>query len=99
MGGPQIEGVQAHGAIRDEEAGFQACLIIEDWGNPYYHLPQDSVDTPGYLDYAYAVRMTLSGPGGQQGVRRALKALFSAHPMTFSGYGNPYQPRWWNDLD
>jgi hypothetical protein len=41
--------------------------------------------------YAYAVHMTLRGPGGQQGVRRALKALFSSHPMTFSGYGNPYQ--------
>lgn len=41
--------------------------------------------------YAYSVRMVLRGPGGQQGVRRALKALFSSHPVTFSGYGNPYQ--------
>jgi len=41
--------------------------------------------------YLYSVQMTLHGPGGQQGVRRALKALFSSHPMTFSGYGNPYQ--------
>jgi hypothetical protein len=52
----------------------------------------DVRDEPhGSGQYGYAVRMTLCGPGGQQGVRRALKALFSSHPMTFSGYGNPYQ--------
>jgi hypothetical protein len=52
----------------------------------------DVRDEPrGSGQYAYAVQMTLRGPGGQQGVRRALKALFSAHPVTFSGYGNPYQ--------
>ena len=45
----------------------------------------------GSGQYAYSVRMVLHGPGGQQGVRRALKALFSSHPVTFSGYGNPYQ--------
>jgi hypothetical protein len=41
--------------------------------------------------YAYSVRLVLRGPGGQQGVRRALKPLLSLHPTTFSGYGNPYQ--------
>jgi hypothetical protein len=41
--------------------------------------------------YKYAVRMVLRGPGGQQGVKQALKPLFSAHCTTFSGYGNPYQ--------
>ena len=41
--------------------------------------------------YGYNVRLVLQGPGGQQGVRRALKALLSSHPTTFSGYGNPYQ--------
>lgn len=41
--------------------------------------------------YVYGVRMVLSGPGGAQGVQRALRALFSQHPTTFSGYGNPYQ--------
>ena len=41
--------------------------------------------------YTYLVRMVLRGTGGQQGVRRALKDLFSSHPITFSGYGNPYQ--------
>lgn len=41
--------------------------------------------------YAYSARLVLRGPGGQQGVRRALQALLSSHPTTFSGYGNPYQ--------
>jgi len=41
--------------------------------------------------YGYALRIVLQGPGGQEGVRRALKALFASHPLTFSGYGNPYQ--------
>lgn len=41
--------------------------------------------------YKYAVRLVLRGPGGQQGVRQALKPLFSTHCTTFSGYGNPYQ--------
>jgi hypothetical protein len=41
--------------------------------------------------YAYDVRLVLRGPGGQQGVRRALKPLLAQHPTTFSGYGNPYQ--------
>ena len=46
-----------------EWAGFQACILIEDWGNPYYHTPNDNVDIPGYIDYAYAVRMTRSVVG------------------------------------
>ncbi len=41
--------------------------------------------------YVYPVRRVLRGPGGRQGVLRALKALLTSHPMTFSGYGNPYQ--------
>ena len=41
--------------------------------------------------YKYTVRLVLRGPGGQQGVKQALKPLFSAHCTTFSGYGNPYQ--------
>jgi hypothetical protein len=40
--------------------------------------------------YKYAVRLVLRGPGGQQGVRQALKPLFATHCATFSGYGNPY---------
>ncbi|HNT77385.1 MAG TPA: hypothetical protein PKH77_20415 [Anaerolineae bacterium] len=41
--------------------------------------------------YVYGVRMVLRGPGGKQAALRALKPLFSQHPTTFSGYGNPYQ--------
>jgi hypothetical protein len=41
--------------------------------------------------YAYHARMVLRGSGGAEGVRQALKAMFAQHPMTFSGYGNPYQ--------
>jgi hypothetical protein len=39
--------------------------------------------------------MVLQGLGGQQGVRKALKSLFDSHPVTFSGYGNPYQLWFW----
>lgn len=39
----------------------------------------------------YGVRMALSGPGKVQNVQQAIKALFSQHPTTFSGFGNPYQ--------
>ena len=45
----------------------------------------------GSEGYVYGVRLVLQGPGGQQGVRRALKPLFSQRTTTFSGYGNPYQ--------
>ncbi len=43
-----------------EWQGFQACLLIENdvWNNPYYHQWNDSVDTPGYINYAYATDMT-----------------------------------------
>jgi len=43
-----------------EWQGFQACLLIENdvWNNPYYHQWNDSVDTPGYINYEYATSMT-----------------------------------------
>ena len=41
--------------------------------------------------YVYPVRIVLRGPGGQQGVRKALKPLLTSHPFTFSGFGTPYQ--------
>lgn len=48
-----------------EDAGFQACLLIEYdvWTNPHYHRPTDTVDTPGYIDYAYATDMVRSAVG------------------------------------
>lgn len=42
-----------------QSKGLQACLLTEYdiWSNPYWHGPGDSVDTPGYIDYAYATNM------------------------------------------
>ncbi len=47
-----------------EAAGVHAALLIEgamvagSYSNPYYHKPADSINTPNYIDYAYATRMT-----------------------------------------
>lgn len=42
-----------------EWQGFEACVLIEDYTtNPHYHQLGDSVDTPGYINYPYAVKMT-----------------------------------------
>jgi len=48
-----------------EWQGFHAALLIEGgaWSNPYYHQPTDSVDTPGFIDYLFATRMTRSTVG------------------------------------
>ena len=74
---------------------FRAMMDFPFDGDTVGRFSVETVDvrhtSNGPGQYAYSVRMTLSGPGGQQGLRRTLKALFSAHPMTFSGYGNPYQ--------
>lgn len=56
-----------------EWAGFQATVLIErNWtSNPYYHLPQDSTDTAGYIDYDFARNMTAGAVGylaGQAGI-------------------------------
>jgi hypothetical protein len=49
-------------------------------------------DTAGdFGQHGYTVRMVVRGLGGKRGVRQALKELFGARPITFSGYGNPYQ--------
>jgi hypothetical protein len=39
--------------------GFQAALLIEAdvWENPHYHTQQDSFDTPGYLNFPFAIKM------------------------------------------
>jgi hypothetical protein len=46
-----------------EDAGYDACLVIEDWGNPNYHQQTDNVDMPDYIDYALATRITRSVVG------------------------------------
>ena len=48
----------------------------------------EKIDAQGH---GYSARMVLQGPGGQQGLRGALKPLLSSHPTTFSAYGTPYQ--------
>lgn len=74
---------------------FRAMMDFPVAGDTVDGFAVESVDVghepggPGL--YSYAVRIVLQGAGGQQGVRRALKTLFSSHRMTFSGYGNPYQ--------
>ena len=47
----------------------------------------------GYGRYEYPIDIVVSGVGGQQGVRRAFRELFSRIKTTFSGYGNAYQLR------
>ena len=46
-----------------EWQGQPACLMIESWGNPYYHTAMDSVDTPNYIDYTFAVNVTRGAIG------------------------------------
>jgi hypothetical protein len=79
-----------------DQAGFDACLLIEYdvWSNPHYHQPEDSVDTPGYINYAFAVRMTRSMVGMLVDVAGVLVdadlLLFSfpdGHPATISPAG------------
>ncbi|UCE59030.1 MAG: M28 family peptidase [Phycisphaerales bacterium] len=48
-----------------QEAGIEAYMLIERnfLSNPYFHTPMDSVDTPDYIDYDYATRITRSVVG------------------------------------
>jgi Zn-dependent M28 family amino/carboxypeptidase len=59
--------------------GFESTLLIERnaGSNPYYHSSQDSVDTPGYIDYAYAANMTRGAVG-----YLATEALIVPEPST-----------------
>jgi Zn-dependent M28 family amino/carboxypeptidase len=45
-----------------ENAGFTACEVYNnDWwdhGDPNIHQPSDSVDTAGYINYAFATKVT-----------------------------------------
>lgn len=46
-----------------EAQGYEAALLIEADGNPYYHTASDNVDTPGYIDYHFATAMTKGSVG------------------------------------
>ena len=74
---------------------FQAMVDFPFAGDVVGGFTVESVDVRnvqgGSMGYIYGVRMVLQGTGGQAGVRKALKNLIASHPMTFSGYGNPYQ--------
>lgn len=74
---------------------FRAMLDFPFAGETVGPFVVESVDVGHEADgagrYVYPVRMVMCGPGGRQMVLRALKAMFASHPMTFSGYGNPYQ--------
>lgn len=74
---------------------FRAMMDFPLAGDTVGDFVVESVDVRNVREdvegHVYAVEMTLRGPGGQQGVRRALNPLLAAHPTTFSGYGNPYQ--------
>ena len=76
---------------------FRAMMGFPFAGEMIGELTVESVDVRdewgGAEGYGYGVRMVLRGPGGRQGVARALQPLFSQHPTTFSWYGNPYQLR------
>ncbi len=74
---------------------FRAMMNFPFPGDTVGDFTVESVDVRdeqgGAEGYVYGVSMVLRGSGGQQSVQRALKSLFSQHPTTFSGYGNPYQ--------
>jgi len=61
-----------------DSAGYEAALIIEhQWGsNPYYHRSTDAVETPGYIDYAFATDVTRGVVGYVAGA-----ALLSGGPL------------------
>jgi uncharacterized protein with von Willebrand factor type A (vWA) domain len=76
-------------------AKFWAMMDLPMPGDTLGELTVEHIDvrheSVGPGQYAYGVEMVLCGPGGQHGVRQALKATLASHPMTFSGYGNAYQ--------
>jgi hypothetical protein len=63
-----------------EWAGFEGCWLAEyDFieSNPHYHKETDSVDTPDYIDFDYAVKLTRSVTGwmvDEAGLRPTLVA-------------------------
>jgi hypothetical protein len=66
-----------------ETAGKQACVLIEHYsGNGNYHRTSDNVDTPNYIDYAYATKMTRSTVG------YLATAAGLVPEWTTSGWGN-----------
>ena len=74
---------------------FRAMMAMPFPGDMLGELTVESV-TVGHEgraagQYAYPLRLILSGPGGLAAVKRAIKPLFATRCTTFSGYGTPYQ--------
>jgi hypothetical protein len=76
-----------------EWGGYQACCLIENYtDNPYYHQTTDSVDTPGYINYAFAVNMTRSVVGylvDAAGVNVPYNGLVFSYPSGRPEYSYP----------
>lgn len=77
-----------------EAVGYQACVTSEyDWGgNPHYHQPTDSVDTPNYLDYTYAVQVTKGALGWlveAAGVQVPVNKLAFTYPVGRPEFSRP----------
>ncbi len=77
-----------------EAVGFDACLLIEGevWNNPYYHTAQDNYESTGYLNFAYAAKMTRSVVGylvDAAGVQVPVNTLKFAFPNGLPTYVSP----------
>jgi hypothetical protein len=66
-----------------EDAGIPGCRLLEAayLSNPYDHTSEDSVDRPGYIDYAYATKITRSIVGFL--VDHALNPVVAPGPPTY----------------
>jgi Zn-dependent M28 family amino/carboxypeptidase len=61
--GDKVNGLYFGAAGNSDHAPFAgfpngSALVIESDFSPYYHGPNDSVDTLNYIDYAYATKLT-----------------------------------------
>lgn len=65
-----------------EWLGFQATCMIEydNDSNPYYHTQNDSVDTPNYIDFDYAAKVT-----------KGAAAYLAVAAVPTGGGGDPYE--------
>jgi autotransporter-associated beta strand protein len=79
-----------------EARGKQACLLIEHavWDNPYYHQAADNIDTPNYIDYDYATKMT-RGVAGWVATEAGMAAYVNG-TWNAAGSGNWDSPANWN---
>lgn len=74
---------------------FRAMMDFPFPGDTLGNFTVESVDVDVVKEdqggIVYGARMVLNGPGNVKNVQQAVKALFAQRPLTFSGYGNPYQ--------